>query len=81
MKTPERKPLLIVVVVLVLIVGGFVLVNHSREARAKFNPDAMLNEINNKGANLRHQLREAQSRAAMTAGAINNQLPADLDEA
>jgi hypothetical protein len=87
-KPPVRIPVpFIIVAAFFVIVGGLMWAKHQKELRAKADPDAILNEINNKGANLRRQLREeqaaikrAQSRAAMTAGAINNQLPADLDE-
>lgn len=70
-----------------IVIFGLMWTKHVREQRAKFNPDDMLNEINNKGSNLRRQLREeqaaisrAQNRAAMTAGAVTPKLPSDLDE-
>src|SRR4029077_6238946 len=79
-------PFLIVAAFLV-IVGGLIWTKHHQAARASVNPDEILNEINNKGSNLRRQLREeqvaihrAQARAAMTAEAIKPQLPTDLDE-
>jgi hypothetical protein len=73
--------------IFIVVVAGLVWTNHHQAARAKVNPDDILNEINNKGSNLRRQLREeqasihrAQARAAMTAEAITPKLPADLDE-
>ena len=70
-----------------VVIFGLMWTKHMREQRAKFNPDDMLNEINNKGSNLRRQLREeqasiarAQNRAAMTAAAIKPTLPSDIDE-
>jgi hypothetical protein len=79
-------PLLIVAAFFV-VVGGLIWTKHHQAARASVNPDEILNEINNKGSDLRRQLREeqvaihrAQTRAAMTAEAIKPQLPDDLDE-
>ena len=77
----------IIIGVVFVVIFGLMWTKHIRESRAKFNPDDMLNEINNKGTNLRRQLREeqasiqrAQNRAAMTAAAITPKLPSDLDE-
>jgi len=79
---------LIIVGAFILVVVGLMWTRHHQAARANVNPDDILNEINNKGSNLRRQLREeqaaihrAQARAAMTANAITPKLPADLDEA
>lgn len=79
-------PLLIVAAFIVVVVG-LIWTKHHQAARASVNPDEILNEINNKGSNLRRQLREeqaaihrAQTRAAMTASAIKQELPSDLDE-
>lgn len=79
-------PFILIGLVFVVILG-LMWTKHAREQRAKFNPDDMLNEINNKGSNLRRQLREeqaaiarAQNRAAMTAAAIKPKLPSDIDE-
>ena len=85
---PPKIPIpFVIVAVFFMIVGGLIWTKHVREARAKGNPDDILNDINNKGATLRRQLQEsqeaihrAQSRAAATATAINTQFPADLDE-
>jgi hypothetical protein len=78
---------LIIVAAFIVVVVGLVWTRHHQAARAKVNPDDILNEINNKGSNLRRQLREeqaamqrAQARAAMTASAVTQKLPADLDE-
>ena len=89
---PEQRPGIpvpfIIVGLFFLVVGGFIWTRHHQEARASINPDDVLNEINNKGATLRRQLREeqtairrAQNRAAMTSAAINEpKLPSDIDE-
>jgi len=77
----RRIPLpFIIVAVFFVIAGGLIWTRHQKEARARTNPDAMINDINNKEAALRSQLRDVQSRAAMTAGASNTRLPANLDE-
>src|SRR2546423_137478 len=82
-----RIPMPFILIGVVVVIFGLMWTKHVREQRAKFNPDDMLNEINNKGSNLRRQLREeqaaiarAQNRAAMTAAAVTPKLPADLDE-
>lgn len=78
---------LVFVGIFIVVVLGMVWTNHHKAARANVNPDDILNEINNKGSNLRRQLREeqaaihrAQARAAMTSEAVTPKLPADLDE-
>lgn len=77
----------ILIGIVFVVIFGLMWTKHMREQRAKFNPDDMLNEINNKGSNLRRQLREeqaaiarAQNRAAMTAAAVTPKLPSDIDE-
>jgi hypothetical protein len=77
----------ILVGIVFVVIFGLMWTKHVREQRAKFNPDDMLNEINNKGSNLRRQLREeqaaiarAQNRASMTAAAVTPKLPSDIDE-
>jgi len=93
---PEEKTLkipvpFIIVAFFFVIVGGLIWTKHSKEARAKMNPDDILNDINNKGTALRNDLRKtvdanvrAQNRAAAEAAAkaaaINSKLPDDLDE-
>lgn len=78
---------LVIVGAVILVIVGLMWTSHHQAARAKVNPDDILNEINNKGSNLRRQLREeqvaiqrAQARASMTANAITPKLPSDLDE-
>lgn len=79
----------IVIGLVIATILGFIWTRHHRATKKDLDTDAMINDINNKGANLRRQLREeqaaisrAQARAQMTAGAITPaKLPADFDEA
>ena len=78
----------LIVAVFFVIVFGLIWTRHSREQRSKASADDLLNDINNKGAALREDLRKsqdarirAQRRAAMAAAANapKPELPADLD--
>lgn len=86
-KTTTLPPWMVFAALAIVLVVGLVWTGRQRAARAKLNPDDILNDINVKGMAQRNRLAQeaakarAQALAAQMAAAPKTELPDDVNEA